>query len=157
MSKGTPSYDNAINVRIYSNSISLPQNLREKLSLNENLVLKYKFLQNGNVSINKVSKITRKENKEITYRLRVQKNVLEKEAIKQPTTSQIEILDKKQLGYRPIPNTCNNKIFDVVNTLDSRFTCFEEQNDFLTIYFLNNRTRSIACIPRFIRIDNFSI
>lgn len=83
--------------------------------------------------------------------------MLEKEAIKQPTTSQIEILDKKQLGYKPIPNARNNKIFDAVNSLDSRFTCFEEQNGFLTIYFLNNRTRSIAYIPRFIRIDNFSI
>jgi len=157
MVKGTPSFGNTIDVRVYSNSISLTKSLREILNLNENLVLKYKFLQNGSISINKVAKITRNKNEKSSYYLKIQKAALEKENIKQPTTTKIEIIDKKQLGYRPIKNNSDNKLFDIVNSLDNKFTCFEEQNNLLNIYFLNKKATSIATMPRFIKIDGFSI
>lgn len=120
----------------------------------------YRFVHFKDVcSVGKVIKITRRRNNQVSYKLSIRKEALQKAKLELPQTFEIEIMDIKKMGYKPSPVEGCKNCLDIISLIkdDNRFTCFEKQNKMLLIYYMNKKSTSVISLPRFIQLDEFTL
>ncbi len=130
---------------------------REYISdfFNENRVILYKLLDKPEIiSISKICKI--KHRTSISYILSLKKEAIDKAKIKPPCDIKIEVLGSKPISWKPeIEN--RSEMIDIISLIkmDENFTCFENGNDSITLYYLSGSKPSIFTSPRFMKLDDF--
>ena len=148
--------NNTVILRAYSNQyISLRKPILKKFSLDENQIIRFQLPDICNeIIIGKVIKTTRSRNNEVGYKLSIPKNYIQKHSLNLPANLKLKILEKRRMYSIP-DNKSKKGFIDTISLLDRKFTCFENNDDTVTIYFLNKISHSIAVLPRFIKIDEF--
>ena len=134
-------------------------NIRKKdinnLNLSERTVLLYRIRGTEIITISRIVKICRKRNGEIRYILPMKKGVLRELDISGPCNLEIEILDKKPRGYKPVQARMR-KCIDIISLLnDKSFTCIPYENK-LYIFCQGGGIggSSFVSVPRHLVLDD---